>query len=354
MSTDYKFEGWKEFKPKRWEETDVDIQVTHSAICGSDIHILSNGWGSTKFPCVVGHEIVGKVLRVGSRVDNVAVGDIVGVGCQSDSCLSRDNPCEACESQTENYCPKLVSTYNRVHRNDDFAQGGYSPYHRCPAFFVVKLPPGIAPEHASPMLCGGLTVFSPLKRYNAGPGKSVGIIGVGGLGHFGILFAKAMGASKVVAISRSLSKKQDALELGADDFIESSEDKDWASKHALSLDIIINTTSSAKVGSPPNMPLAQYTGLSKLGGVFVQLGAPDDPLTLNAFTLIRSKVHLTGSYIGSRKDIRDMFELAAAKKIEPWVQLRPMQEANEAIVDMEHGLARYRYVLTNEGFEERH
>ncbi|KAH7232488.1 chaperonin 10-like protein [Fusarium solani] len=355
MTTDYKFEGWvgedtssargnlvwKEFKPKRWEETDVDIQVTHSAICGSDIHTLSNGWGSTKFPCVVGHEIVGKVLRVGSRVDNVAVGDIVGVGCQSDSCLSRDGPCEACESQTENYCPKRVSTYNSVHRNGDFAQGGYSLYHRCPAFFVVRLPPGIAPEHASPMLCGGLTVFSPLKRYNAGPGKSVGVIGVGGLGHFAILFAKAMGASKVVAISRSLSKKQDALDLGADDYIASSEDKDWASKHALSLDIIINTTSSAK------MPLAQYIGLSKLGGVFVQLGAPDDPLTLNAFTLIRSKVHLTGSYIGSPKDIREMFELAAAKKIEPWVQLRPMQEANEAIVDMENGLARYRYVLTN-------
>ncbi|EXK80832.1 hypothetical protein FOQG_14687 [Fusarium oxysporum f. sp. raphani 54005] len=355
MATEYAFEGWigkdsssaqgnlvwGEFRPKRWEETDVDIRVTHSAVCGSDIHTLSNGWGSTKFPVVVGHEIVGKVLRIGSQVSTLAVGDIVGVGCQSDSCQSRDGPCEACESQTENYCPKRVSTYNSVHRNGDFAQGGYALYHRCPASFVVKLPPGIAPEHASPMLCGGLTVFSPLKRYGIGPGKSVGVIGIGGLGHFGILFAKALGASKVIDISRSSNKREDALQLGADDFIASAEDKDWISKHAQSLDMIINTTSSAKV------PLAEYIGLSKRGGIFVQLGAPDEALSINAFALIRSRVHLTGSYIGSPKEIREMFELAAAKKIEPWVELRPMDQANQAILDMEKGLARYRYVLNN-------
>lgn len=187
-------------------------------------------------------------MRVGSQAEGgIKVGDIIGVGAQSDSCLSRDGPCDACEVGEENYCTKRVNTYNSLHRNGSQTQGGYALYHRCPSYFVIKIPKGIAPEQAAPMLCGGVTVFSPLKRYNVGPGKRVGVIGVGGLGHCAVLFAKALGADKVVAISRKSDKKQDATQLGATDFIATAEDEDWATKNARTLDVIISTVASPKV-----------------------------------------------------------------------------------------------------------
>ncbi|EXF75055.1 subtilisin Carlsberg [Colletotrichum fioriniae PJ7] len=343
MATDYKFEGWvaddpssvdgkmvwREYEPKVWEETDVDIKITHSGICGSDIHTLRAGWGATRFPAVVGHEIVGVAVRVGSQAEGgIKVGDIVGVGAQSDSCLSRDGPCDACEVGEENYCTKRVNTYNSLHRNGSQTQGGYALYHRCPSYFVIKIPKGIAPEQAAPMLCGGVTVFSPLKRYNVGPGKRVGVIGVGGLGHCAVLFAKALGADKVVAISRKSDKKQDATQLGATDFIATAEDEDWATKNARTLDVIISTVAS------PKMPLAQYLGLLSRGGTFVQVGAPEEPVPLSAFALIRTRVHLTGSVIGSPGEIREMFDLVAAKGVKVWVETRPMKEANQAVLDM--------------------
>ncbi|KAK1710871.1 hypothetical protein CaCOL14_008389 [Colletotrichum acutatum] len=356
MATDYKFEGWvaddpssvdgkmvwREYEPKVWEETDVDIKITHSGICGSDIHTLRAGWGATRFPAVVGHEIVGVAVRVGSQAEGgIKVGDIVGVGAQSDSCLSRDGPCDACEVGEENYCTKRVNTYNSLHRNGSQTQGGYALYHRCPGYFVIKIPKGIAPEQAAPMLCGGVTVFSPLKRYNVGRGKRVGVIGVGGLGHCAVLFAKALGADKVVAISRKSDKKQDATQLGATDFIATAEDEDWATKNARTLDVIISTVAS------PKMPLAQYLGLLSRGGTFVQVGAPEEPVPLSAFALIRTRVHLTGSVIGSPGEIREMFDLVAAKGVKVWVETRPMKEANQAVLDMVDGKPRYRYVLTN-------
>ena len=200
-----------------------------------------------RYPLIVGHEIIGKVIQVGSQAGNFRIGDVVGVGCQSDSCLSRHGDCDACEKGEENYCPRKVSTYNSTHANSDKAQGRYALYNRTPGHFVVKIPLEIAPKHAAPMLCAGLTVYSPLKRYKVGPGKSIGIIGIGGLGHFAILFVKAIG-SRVVALSQKDNKRRDAFELGADDFI-STENENWASGRARTLDIIINTISSLKVSS---------------------------------------------------------------------------------------------------------
>ncbi|KAL4908579.1 hypothetical protein BDW74DRAFT_147643 [Aspergillus multicolor] len=358
-STDYKFEGWmgldasavegkmqwKEFEPKPWEETDVDIKITHSGICGSDLHTLRSGWGPTIYPCCVGHEIVGEAVRVGSEVKHIKVGDRVGVGAQSESCLNRKGvECKECKAALEPYCPNHnTGTYNGVFMNGGKSYGGYALYNRSPAHFAIKIPDEIPSAHAAPMMCGGVTVYSPLKHFGAGPGKTVGIIGIGGLGHFGVLFAKALGADRVVAISRKADKREDALKLGADEYVATAEDTEWMANNKRTLDLIVCTVSSSK------MPIQDYVGLLKVDGTMIQVGAPEDgALTIPAFTLIANRVRLGGSLIGSPDTIREMLELAAAKGVKPWVEERPMKEANKAIIDMEAGDARYRYVLVNE------
>lgn len=201
------------------------------------------------YPCCVGHEIIGIAVRVGSHAEgNIREGDRVGVGAQSDSCRGRTGHCKACTSDLEQYCPKqMVGTYNGVYMNGGWSRGGHSLYHRSPSRFVIKIPDAIPSAEAAPMLCGGITTYSSLRMNGCGPGKRVGIVGVGGLGHFAIMFAKALDAGKVVAISRGANKKEDAFKLGADEYIAADEDLDWAQKHARSLDLIISTTSTAKV-----------------------------------------------------------------------------------------------------------
>lgn len=237
----------------------------------------------------------------------------------------------------------MVGTYGGTFPNGGKSYGGYSLYNRSPSSFVIKIPDAIPSAEAAPMLCGGITTYSPLRQHGCGPGKSVGIIGVGGLGHFGILFAKALGADRVVAISRKSDKKEDALKLGADEYIATGEDEDWAIKHAQSLDLIISTVSSSK------MPIVQYSQLLKFRGTLVQLGAPEDgALQIPAFALIVKGIKLGGSLIGSPDEIREMLQLAVDKKVHPWIQERPMKEANQVVRDMNDGSARYRYVLVNE------
>ncbi|KFA61074.1 hypothetical protein S40285_06343 [Stachybotrys chlorohalonatus IBT 40285] len=354
---DYKFEGWLghdehaaegnmvwgDFDPKPWEETDVDIQVTHSGVCGTDIHTLRNGWGRVKYPVCVGHEIVGKVVRVGSEtVGNLQVGDRVGVGAQNDSCQNRAGHCEECSSGLESYCSKFVDTYGMPHWNGGMSMGGHGKYHRVPSRFVIKIPDELDSADVAPMLCGGITMYAPLKHHGCGPGKTVGILGVGGLGHFGILFAKALGADKVVGISRSEGKREEVLKMGADAYIATATEKDWETKYDRTLDIIVSTVSSA------NMALDSYLRLLKYNGTLVQVGAPDDGgLTFNPFSLMDRRTKITSSKVGSPAEIVEMLELAKKNKIKPWVQVRPMGEANQAIVDLEEGKARYRYVLVN-------
>ncbi|CAH0022463.1 unnamed protein product [Clonostachys rhizophaga] len=356
--TAYEFEGWLghdpdsvngkmewgRFEPKKWTENDVDIQITHCGMCGSDLHTLSSGWSKTDYPCCVGHEIVGKAVRVGSNVKHLQVGDRVGVGAQSLSCLQPD--CRQCSNGNENICRRVnVNTYNsRYPDNQGKSYGGYADYNRAPGRFVVKIPPGLASEDAAPMLCGGVTVFRPLRAHGCGPGKRVGIIGVGGLGHFGVLFAKALRADHVVGISRKASKRDQVLQLGADDYIATDDDAGWVKKNAESLDLIISTVSSDKI------PLGGYLKLLDIGGTFVQVGAPDKGLLppINAFRLINSEIKVTGSAIGGISDINEMLALASSKNIKPWVETRPLSDANQAIIDMEAGKARFRYVLVNE------
>ncbi|TEA12103.1 NADP-dependent alcohol dehydrogenase 6 [Colletotrichum sidae] len=358
MTTDYKFEGWLgrspesaqgkmewgAFEPKKWTEHDVDIQITHCGICGSDLHTLRSGWGATDYPCCVGHEIVGKAVRVGSNVRHISVGDRVGVGAQARSCLQPE--CPDCSRGLENACVReRVDTYGSFYPNGEGkSYGGYADYNRTNGRFVVKIPEGISSEAAAPMLCGGITVWAPLVDNGCGPGKTVGIIGVGGLGHFGVLFAKALGADRVVGISRRRSKEKDVLALGADEYIATAEDEDWPVNHRRSLDLIVSTVSNS------DMPLEQYLRLLKWGGSYIQVGAPDGGKLpdISAFTLILNRIKVGGSNIGSVNQIREMLDFAAEKNIKPWIQTRSMKDANQAIVDMEHGEARYRYVLVNE------
>ncbi|KAJ6084526.1 8-hydroxygeraniol dehydrogenase [Penicillium sp. IBT 16267x] len=338
------------FSPKPFTETDIEIRVTHCGICGSDVHTLRSGWAPTDYPCVVGHEIIGIVERIGTAVPTLSsseasrkiqIGDRVGIGAQSGACLRSD--CEACADGEESYCTRIVGTYNGRYADKSKSYGGFAEKWRGPAHFVFKIPNGLPSAEAAPLLCAGVTVYAPLKKYGAGPGKTVGIVGIGGLGHLGVLFAKALGADRVVAISRSSSKKADAVQgLGADGFIATGEEKGWAKKYSRSLDIILSTVSGG------DMPFSQYLRLLKRDGTFIQVGAPEEPLPqLAAFALIQKGVKVTGSNIGSPEDIRQMLQLAAEKRVLPWIQKRSMEDVNAALVDMHDGKARYRYVLQN-------
>ncbi|KAF2686061.1 GroES-like protein [Lentithecium fluviatile CBS 122367] len=331
---------WRAYTPKSFQETDVELDIEMCGVCGSDIHTLRSGWGPSDYPLVVGHEIIGKVSRVGKDVKDLKVGDRVGVGAQSECCEA----CKPCKMEQESNCAAMVMTYNGKHQNGDKSFGGYAKSWRGPASFAIPIPDGLPSEFAAPLMCGGVTVYNPLVTYGAGPGKRVGVVGVGGLGHFAILFAKALGCSEVVAISRSSSKKADALELGADRFIATGEDENWPSTNASSLDLIISTVSGS-------FPLDQYLSLLDVNGTFVQLGAPDDPLpSFSPLALILKNLRIAGSLIGTRKQIADMLKLAKETNLKAWVQVRPMEEANQVLRDFEKGLPRYRYVLKNGDF----
>ncbi|GAA5890547.1 hypothetical protein JCM6882_002957 [Rhodosporidiobolus microsporus] len=357
---DYKFEGWQahaedsvkgnfkwgEYEPKAFAEDDVDIKIQYCGICGSDLHTASGGWGAVPYPQVVGHEIVGVAVRVGSKVSHVKVGDIVGVGAQNDSCLE----CDYCTSDREPYCDKgQVGTYAGKYYREGPGKGaksygGYANYHRAPGHFVMKIPDGLDPAIAAPMLCGGVTVYSPLKQYGAGKeAKDVGIVGIGGLGHFGLLFAKALGAN-VTAISHSESKKADAEKMGVDRFIATHSGKEGDFKpYARSLDLIVATTND------DNMPLDGYISLLRPNGKLILVGAPEQGLpNLTPFQLIMSNVLIGGSAIGSPATINEMLALAAKQNVESWIEKRPLEEANQAVVDMGNSKARYRYVLVNQ------
>ncbi|KAK4686082.1 hypothetical protein P7C73_g4051, partial [Tremellales sp. Uapishka_1] len=360
--TDYKFEGWGgfdkeshkgnlkwfEYKPKHFDDDDIDIKIMYCGICGSDVHTLSSGWGdmSKLYPQVVGHEIVGIATRVGDKAEKgIKVGDLVGVGAQCDSCLE----CGQCKNQREQYCDNgQVGTYAGVFgRNEaskgDKSYGGYANYWRGPSHFVVKIPDNIDPAVAAPMLCGGVTLYSPLKQYGAGTtAKKVGIVGVGGLGHFGILFAKALGA-EVTAISHSDHKREDAKELGATNFISTGDDAAKAcAEHTRSLDLIINTSNDE------NLPIDAYITLLKPGGHFIMVGVPEVKQLPNIApqSVIMNNIHVGGSAIGAPSTIEEMLAFAGEHKVQPWIKKWSLKDANEAVSTMTK--ARFRYVLVNE------
>jgi D-arabinose 1-dehydrogenase-like Zn-dependent alcohol dehydrogenase len=309
---------------------------------------------------VVGHEIIGIVVRVGSDVKSgIQVGDRVGVGVQSDACLCRKPPavahdwsgCAECAKGEENNCPYASTTYNShfhsVAADGAKTMGGYARYHRCPSHFVFKIPIELRSEHAAPLMCAGVTAYSALlsasnKRSGREQwleGSRIGVVGVGGLGHLAIQFAKAMGAKYVLAISRQEDKRDDASALGADGFAVTN-GEDWAKEWAESLDLVLNTaTFSGRI--------AHHLRLIKPGGRYIMLGMPAGAIQVDAIPLVVKRILITGSLIGSPAEMRDMLSFAAEHRLKPWGEVRDMGDANKAILDMKAGKARYRLVLRN-------
>ncbi|GAA5903608.1 hypothetical protein JCM6882_003000 [Rhodosporidiobolus microsporus] len=356
---DYKFEGWLghskadaegnmqwgHFQPQAWDEDDIDVKIQYCGLCASDVHTLSEGWSKQDWPICVGHEIVGTVVRVGQKSGKkFKVGDLVGVGAQADSCMK----CESCEAHSENYCPDVVTTYGGVccrgNAKGDKTWGGYGNYHRARADFAFKIPNGLDPAFAAPLMCGGITVYNPLKLYGAGSptARRVGVVGLGGLGHFAVLFAKAMGA-EVTAISRGEGKKADAEAMGATRFIATGDDAAAAfAAHKRSLDLIICTANG-------NLPLAAYLALLRPGGYFVLVGAAEQALALEPLPLLFGGTHIAGSLVGPPAAIEEMLAFAASTGLKPWIEKRSLRkDANKAIVEQKAGKAKYRYVFVNE------
>jgi len=325
-----------DFKPKTAGDYDVDIAIKYCGVCASDHHTISGGWGETILPLITGHEITGIVTNVGPKVTEFKPGDRAGCGAQISSCLE----CHPCNTDNENYCPKQVDTYNAKYPNGDIAHGGYSTGIRAHERFVFRIPDNLALEDAAPMLCGGLTTYSPLVRNGCGKtAKKVGVIGIGGLGHYCLLWAKALGA-EVYAFSHSPSKKDDALKLGADHFIDTSKEG-FEEPLALTIDLIVSTASNVS-----NFPLAKYLSTLSVNGRLIYVGMPEDKLPqIASQDLAGNGCSIGSSHIGSKKEAVEMLQLAADKGIKTWKQILPMKQAKDAIMAVENNTVRFRTVL---------
>ncbi|KAI1273522.1 oxidoreductase [Xylaria sp. FL0933] len=338
-------ENWQDFQKRSWEprpigDNDVDIKIECCGVCASDVHTIRGDWGEMPYPLAVGHEVVGKVLRVGPNVTLAKVGQRVGVGAQVYSCLE----CRHCKNNNETYCLQQVNAYGAPYPGTDYiTQGGFSSHARIHEYWVYPIPDALASSDAAPMMCAGATVFSPLKRFGIGPGKKVGVVGIGGLGHYAIMFAKALGA-EVVAISRTRAKEHDARKMGADDFLATTE-KDWNESHKMTLDLIISTASSFE-----EFQLPSYLSLLDVHGRFNLVGLPGgDGPKVSTFDLIANGCCIGATNLGSRREILEMLDIAAAKGIKSWVQEIPISKTGiqKAMENIENGSVRYRSCLTD-------
>src|SRR3954464_10574234 len=265
---------------------DVLIEIEYAGICHSDIHTVNGDWGRQPFPVVPGHEIVGVVAEVGSDVTKHRVGDRVGVGCMVNSC----GECTNCRNGDEQYCLEgMVPTYAGTDRDGTTTQGGYSTHVVVDADYVLTVPEGIDPAAAAPLLCAGITTYAPLRKWGAGPGKKVAVVGLGGLGHMAVKLAAAMGA-EVTVLSQSLKKQEDGLRLGATDY-RATGDPDTFTELAGRFDLVVNTVSAV-------VDVDAYLSLLAVDGTLVNVGAPPEPLSLNAMSLIGGRRHYAGSEDG--------------------------------------------------------
>ncbi|KAF9904964.1 hypothetical protein BX616_001135 [Lobosporangium transversale] len=328
------------YHPRPLGPKDVEIEITHCGICGSDIHTITEGWGKLKNgPCIPGHEIVGKIVATGSDNSPHKIGDLVGVGAMVDSCRS----CEECKTGFDQFCEAKAFTYNDTFKDGrgGYTYGGYADRVRVNGEFVFKIPSQISPAEAAPLLCAGITTYTPLKQYGAGPGKKVGVIGIGGLGHLGIQWARAMNCDEVVAISTSDSKRDEAKQLGATKFINSKKPEEMKAA-AKSLDIIICTSFAL------DSDWAQLLSLVANHGKFVLLALPEKPIKVPGNSLISRGVSMVGSLIGGKEMVAEMLQFAAEKNVRPWIEKMPMNDANAAVKHMMEGRPRYRIVMETE------
>ncbi|NP_001305531.1 8-hydroxygeraniol dehydrogenase-like [Solanum tuberosum] len=314
-------------------EKHVQFKVMYCGICHSDLHQLKNEWGNTKYPMVPGHEVVGVVIEVGSKVEKFKVGDKVGVGCMVGSCRK----CENCTVDLENYCPRQIPTYNGYSLDGTLTFGGYSDMMVSDEHFVVRWPENLSMD-AAPLLCAGITTYSPLKYFGLDkPGMHIGVVGLGGLGHMAVKFAKAFG-TKVTVISTSANKKQEAIErLGADSFLI-SRDPEQMKAAMNTLDGIIDTVSAVH----PILPLLM---LMKSHGKLVMVGAPEKPVELPVFPLLMGRKLVAGSCIGGMKETQEMLDFAAKHNITPDIEVVPMDYVNTALERLLKSDVKYRFVL---------
>jgi alcohol dehydrogenase (NADP+) len=312
---------------------DVLIKIAYAGICHSDIHTARDEWGGTRYPLVPGHEIAGVVEAVGSEVTKHAIGDRVGVGCMVDSCRE----CENCLAGQEQFCLNdNVGTYNSIGRDGKSTAGGYSTHIVVDEHFVLAIPEGIGLDVAAPLLCAGITTYSPLKHWGAGSGKKVAVVGFGGLGHMGVKIARALGA-EVTVLSQTLSKQEDGKRFGADHYYATS-DPETFGQLAGQFDLILNTVSAP-------LPIDSYLSLLRLDGALVNVGAPPEQLPVNAFSLIGRRRSFAGSLIGGIPETQEMLDFCAAHGLGAEIEVISGDQIDQAYDRVVSSDVRYRFVI---------
>lgn len=312
---------------------DVLIEIRFAGICHSDIHTVRGDWGPQQYPLAPGHEIAGIVTEVGSAVTRHAVGDRVGVGCMVNSCRE----CVNCLKGEEQYCLNgMIGTYGAVDRDGTITQGGYSTHVVVTEDFVVTIPDGVGLVAAAPLLCAGITTYSPLRHWGAGPGKKVAVVGLGGLGHMAVKLAHAMGA-EVTVLSQSLKKQEDGLKLGADHYYATSDETTFTDL-ANTFDLIINTVSAP-------IDISAYLQLLTLDGALVNVGAPAEPLPVNVFSLILGRRSFAGSAIGGIRETQEMLDFCAEHNLGAEIEVIPASKINDAYERVLASDVRYRFVI---------
>lgn len=313
---------------------DVEIDILFCGVCHSDLHQARDEWHNTVYPCVPGHEIVGKVARVGRAVTKFKTGDTVGVGCMVDSCQN----CENCKAGNEQYCTSFPTfTYNSEDKIlGGRTYGGYSSSVVVDEGFVLRIPAGLDPAAAAPLLCAGITTYSPLHHWKVGPGQKVGVVGLGGLGHMGVKFARALGAH-VVLFTTSPSKVEDGKRLGAHEVVISTNEEAMKA-HERSFHFVLDAVSAQH-------DINAYLGLLKLDGTLALVGAPEHPLPVAAFNLLLPRRNFAGSAIGGIQETQEMLDFCAAKGIASDIEIIPIQKINEAWARLLKQDVRYRFVI---------
>jgi uncharacterized zinc-type alcohol dehydrogenase-like protein len=316
---------------------DVQIEILYCGVCHSDLHQTRDEWKSvmpTVYPCVPGHEIVGRVVNVGSAVNKFKKGDLAAVGCMVDSCRE----CSSCKAGEEQYCLNFATfTYNAPDKvSGGVTYGGYSDSIVVNEGFVLRVPKALDPAGAAPLLCAGITTYSPLRHWKVAKGQKVGIVGLGGLGHMGLKFSHAFGAHTVL-FTTSPNKSADAKRLGADEVVISKNAEEMR-KHANSFDFILDT-------APADHDLNAYLGLLKLNGTMTLVGAPENPAPVAAFNLIMGRRSLAGSGIGGIRETQEMLDFCGDHGITSDIETIPIQKINEAYERLQKGDVKYRFVI---------
>ncbi|MDN3444217.1 NAD(P)-dependent alcohol dehydrogenase [Microbacterium sp. APC 3901] len=312
---------------------DILIDIAFAGICHSDIHTVRGDWGPQSYPLAPGHEIAGTVAAVGADVTKHSVGDRVGVGCLVNSC----GECRNCQRGDEQFCSNgAIFTYGSEDRDGTITQGGYSEQVVVTESFAVRIPDSLGLDVAAPLLCAGITTYSPLRHWNVGPGTRVAVVGLGGLGHMGVQIAHALGA-EVTVLSQTLSKKDDGLRLGADHYYATSDPETFRSLRG-SFDVILNTVSAV-------VDLRAYLGLLDVGGSMVCVGAPAEPLSVNVSSLIGGRRSLAGSNIGGIQETQEMLDFCAEHGIASEIEVIDAAQINEAYERVLASDVRYRFVI---------